>query len=62
MPYKCYPTKSGKYELRTEGTGKVHGTHDSLNKCVNQMKAMYANMPKAEKQAIAMKERMANME
>ena len=61
MPYKCYPMKQGqKFQLRNEDTGKVHGTHPTLQKCMSQMKAIYANLPEKEKEAMAIKERMAN--
>ena len=45
MPYKC-TLKNGKYQLITKATGKVHGTHDSLEDCIQQMKAIYVHTKK----------------
>jgi hypothetical protein len=40
MPYKCYKVKD-KYECRNKETDKVHGTHESLEDCMKQLRALY---------------------
>lgn len=39
--------KGNKYIVKTKGTGKVHGTHDSKESAMKQMRALYANVPEA---------------
>jgi len=48
VPFKCIQ-KGGKWQCVTEDSGKVHGTHDDKASCLNQLKALYANVPEAKK-------------
>ena len=48
MPFVI--TKKGdKFYVKTKGTGKVHGTFDSKAKAMDQLRALYANVPEASK-------------
>lgn len=57
--YKCISDR-GEVKLIKKETKKVVATHSDMNSCMRQMKALYANMPKKEKEMLAMKERLAN--
>ncbi len=53
MPYtKSYNKKKKKWEVKSKKTGKVHGTHPNEKAAMEQMRAMYANMPEDEKAAM----------
>lgn len=45
MPYKI-KKKGKKFSVISEASGRVIGMHDSKEKAMAQMKAMYANMDK----------------
>lgn len=49
MPFEIRKSESGKWEVVSEDSGRVLGTHDTENEAREQQQAIYANTDEEDK-------------